>query len=267
MDRGPNITSKSASLHIKLKSRTKSTPFIKSRFITKRLLNVTIPPTIVRGIAIAQTTGRAVQGLLFILLTLFVTSCDLAKKSKSDIEVDFMLDTLDVGYTYWWPEAGPFIGNCGQELSLVFSGTIKELKAPTNEAGPLYTPQRGAITIEQVFKIKNIGENTYKGQRFFTTDCFNGSGLGTGDKVLVVCYDFEDAYTIPGPGSILKIDDFDDDAVTSIRKYIDTDENPKKIEKDIGLWATYGHGRALEDLIACRDEIENPDETLPNANQ
>ncbi len=201
-----------------------------------------------------------IVGIIFIVF--FMASCDLVKKSKSDIEIEFMLDTLEVGYTYWWPESGPFIGNCGQELSLVFSGTIKELEAPNNEAGPLYTSQKGIIAIEKVFKIKELGENTYKNQRFFATDCFYKSGLGTGDKVLVVCYDYEDAYTIPGSGSILKIDTFDDDAVASIRKYIDTDENPKKIEKDVGLWATYGHGRALEDLIACRKELENPAKSI-----
>lgn len=207
-------------------------------------------------------------GIIFIILILFSSaSCDLIKKSKSDIEVEFLLDTLDVGYTYWWPESGPFIGNCGQELSLVFAGTIKELKAPTNEAGPLYTPQRGTIAIEQVFKIKKLGKNTYNSQKFFTTDCFYKSGLGTGDKVLVVCYDYEDEYTIPGSGSLLKIDAFDDEAVTSIRKYIDTEENPKKIKKDVGLWATYGHGRALEDLITCREEMENPDESLPDPDE
>lgn len=208
-------------------------------------------------------TGRNTLRILCIFLILLsIVSCDLGKKSKSDIEVEFMLDTLDVGYTYWWPESGPFIGNCGQELSLVFSGTIKSLEAPTNEAGPLYTPQSGVIAIEQVFKIKDLGENTYKNQRFFATDSFYGSGLGTGDKVLVICYDYEDNYTIPGSGSLLKIDAFDGDAVTSIRKYIDTDENPEKIEKDIGLWATYGHGRALEDLITCREEMENPEAAL-----
>ncbi len=208
--------------------------------------------------------GRNLTSLVFIAGSAFsIISCDLVKNSKSDIDIEFMLDTLDVGYTYWWPESGPFIGNCGQELSLVFSGTIKELKAPTNEAGPLYTPQKGIIAIEEVYKIKDIGKNTYKNQRFFTTDSFYKSGLGTGDKVLVVCYDYEDAYSIPGSGSLLKIDSFDDEAVASIRKYIDTDEDPEKIEKDVGLWATYGHGRALEDLIACQKEMENPDKSIP----
>ncbi len=211
---------------------------------------------------------RRIRRLLtasFFVVFIFVSivSCDLFKQSKSDIDIEFMLDTLDVGYTYWWPESGPFIGNCGQELSLVFSGTIKELKAPTNEAGPLYIPQKGIIAIEEVYKIKDIGENTYKNQRFFTTDSFYKSGLGTGDKVLVVCYDYEDAYSIPGPGSLLKIESFDDEAVASIRKYIDTDEDPEKIEKDVGLWAIYGHGRALEDLIACQKEMENPDKSIP----
>lgn len=211
-----------------------------------------------------RQTSRNLIGLFFITCVVFsVISCDLVKKSKSDIEIEFMLDTLAVGYTYWWPESGPFIGNCGQELSLVFSGTIKALESPTNEAGPLYTPQKGVIAIERVFKIKELGENTYKNQRFIETDCFFKSGLGTGDKVLVICYDYEDDYTIPGSGSILKIDSFDAAAVTSIRKYIDADENPKKIEKDVGLWATYGQGRALENLIECQKEIKNPDKSIP----
>lgn len=195
---------------------------------------------------------------LLLVLVAATSSCKFGKTRKSDIEVNFMLDTLDVGYTYWWPESGPFIGDCGEELSFVFSGIVTDLEAPTNEAGPLYRPQKGVVTIESVFKIKELGKNTYKNQRFFTTDCFYKSGLGTGDTVLVICYDYENAYTISGSGSILKIDSFEDEAIKSIRKYIDTDENPIKIEKDIGLWATYGHGRALEDLIKCREENENP---------
>jgi hypothetical protein len=208
--------------------------------------------------------GKNLLGsMVAILVLLSAASCDLVKKSKSDIEIEFMLDTLDVGYTYWWPESGPFIGNCGQELSLVFSGIVTNLEAPTNEAGPLYTPQKGVVTIERVFKIKDLGEDTYKNQKFFTTDCFYESGLGTGDTVLVVCYDYENAYTIPGTGSILKIDSFEDDAVKSIRKYIDADEDPKKIEKDIGLWASYGHGRALEQVIDCRGEMKGKDTVDP----
>ena len=172
-----------------------------------------------------------------------------------------------MGYTYWWPEAGPFVGNCGQELSLVFSGTVTDLRAPTSDAGPLYTPQNGTITIEQIFKIKELDNNTYKNQRFVSTDCFYQSGLGTGDKVLVVCYDYEDAYTVPGAGSVLKIDSFDDEIVNSIRNYIDADENPEDIKKDIGLWATYDHGRALEQAIVCWQEMKEKDEVEAYHNQ
>ena len=207
-----------------------------------------------------------VGGILLRILSFIVLFCSISCSRfnrKSDIDIEFMLDTLEVGYTYWWPESGPFIGNCGQELSLVFVGTVTDLQPPTDEAGPLYTPQKGTITVDQVFKIKELGENTYENQRFVTSDCFYESGLGTGDKVLVVCYDFENGYTIPGAGSMLKIEAFDGPAVESLRNYIDADEDPRKIRKDIGLWASRGHGRALERAIACREEMKNPEEVEP----
>lgn len=230
------------------------------------------PPILIRKLLILlhgcfATRASLIAISFVIFIAIFASSCQLIGSRKSDIEIEFMLDTLDVGYTYWWPEAGPFIGNCGKELSLVFTGTLTNLEAPTSDAGPLYTPQKGTITIEEVFKIKELNGNTYKNQRFITTDCFYESGIGTGDKVLVICYDFENDYTIPGAGSILKIESFDDEGVASMRKYIDNDEDPVKIEKDIGLWATYGHGRALEQLIDCRSEMKDEEPVDTNSIQ
>jgi len=196
------------------------------------------------------------QGILICCLLLFANSCDLGKKSKSDIEVVFTQDTLDVGYTYWWPESGPFIGACGEELSLVFSGILTELKAPTDDPGPLYVSQEGIIKIDRLFKIKELNENTYANQKFFSSDSFHESGLTVGDTVLVFCYDYEDNYSIPGDKSIIKITSLEDPLIKSIKKYIDEDQDAVKIKKDIGLWATQDCGRALEDIIACQEDMK-----------
>ncbi len=187
------------------------------------------------------------------------------KKSKSDIDTTFVNDTLHVGYTYWWPESGPFLGNCGDELSLVFVGTLSHLDEPNNDPGPLYTAQKGVVEINRVLKIKDLGEKKYHNQKFMTTDCYYKSGLSVGDKVLVICYDYDTDYSIPGQKSLLKIDSFDDDLVASIRAYIDADENPLTIKNDIALWSRRSLGRALEGVIACRQELQAKGKDRPAA--
>lgn len=194
--------------------------------------------------------------ILVFLAVITIGSC-VGKKSKSEIEVLFNQDTLNVGYTYWWPKSGPFIGGCGEELSLVFSGTITQLLNPTDDAGPLYTPQNGIIEIEKIFKIKDLGAENYANQKFFSSDCFNNLDLSVGDQVLVVCYDYEGEYSIPGKQSILKIESSDDPLVTSIRKYIDTDQDALKLKNDLGIWAKQNLGRQLQDVMKCEEEMKS----------
>ncbi len=193
---------------------------------------------------------------LLVCYCVALISCN-SKKSKSDIEIEFAQDTLTVGYTYWWPESGPFIGQCGDELSLVFSGTISNLQQPNDDAGPLYTSQKGTIEIDRVYKIKDLGESNYANQKFIVTDCFHGLDLNTGDSVLVFCYDFEEDYTVPGGKSILKITDMDDPLIASIKRYIDTDQNAVHLKKDIGIWANAGLGRKLQEVIKCAEEMNS----------
>lgn len=194
------------------------------------------------------------QLLLAVFIVLFsMYSCNRSKQAQSDIAIEFTQDTLDVGYTYWWPESGPFIGHCGDELSLVFSGTITDILEPTDDAGPLYNSQRGYIQIDCVFKIKELVAKSYTNQQFFVSDCFDGLELKKDDPVLVFCYDYENDISIPGGQSILKIDSLDDPLITSIKRYINADQNPSKIKKDMKLWAKHGLDDALERMIQCHN--------------
>ena len=205
---------------------------------------------------------KKLSQLLLISYCFALISCS-SKKTKSDIEIEFVQDTLQVGYTYWWPESGPFIGQCGDELSLVFSGTVTDLQQPNEDAGPLYTSQKGTIAIERIYKIKDLGESSYANQKFITTDCFAGLDLDIGDSVLVCCYDFEDDYTVPGAKSIIRINTTDDPLIASIKRYIDTDQDAVAIKKDVGIWAKEGLGRKLQEVIHCAEEMNS--ETSSNS--
>ncbi len=55
--------------------------------------------------------------------------------------------------------------------------------------------------------------------------------------------------------SILKIDSLNDPLISSIKKYINADQNPSKIKKDMKLWENHGLGEALERIIQCHENI------------
>lgn len=196
-----------------------------------------------------------IRSIIWVFLAgLMICSCN-TKKSKSDIDVVFTQDTLNVGYTYWWPQSGPFIGACGEELSLVFEGTVKALNDPTDDPGPLYISQAGIIELQKVYKIKDLGKNTYTGQKFVSTDCFYESNVAIGDQVLVFCYDYDGAHTIPGKNSVVKIEAMDFSTIESIRTYIDSNQDPLSIKKDIDLWKQHGLGESLQEIIDCKEEM------------
>jgi len=193
---------------------------------------------------------------LAISFMLLFGSCNL-KKSKSDLEIVFTNDTLAIGHTYWWSQKKPFSTYCSEEHSLIFTGTITDLMEPNTELEHLYTSQEGHIKIERLYKIKDIGKNIYAEQNFISTDCFFGSELKKGDTVLVFCYDYEQNYSIPGKECIIKINGFDDPLITSVRKFIDANDNPTVLKKDIKVWGNYGLGDALEANIECYLDRKN----------
>ncbi|OWW26915.1 hypothetical protein B4Q04_04345 [Zobellia sp. OII3] len=198
-----------------------------------------------------------VHSTTYLLISLcFLSSCQ-SKKTKSDLDIVFTQDTLNVGYTYWWEESGPFIGYCGKEYGLVFSGIVTQIDSPTNEAAPLYISQRGTIAIEEVYKIKPLESHGYANQKYFVSDCFNNLDVSVGDKVLVFCYDYEDQISIPGPNSIVPISDFDHPLVQATKRYIDEDEDAAAIKRDSSLWSAYGYGKQVDQLLRCKEHTED----------
>ena len=101
-----------------------------------------------------------------------------------------------------------------------------------------------------------MGANSYANEQFFVSDCFDGLELKKNDTVLVFCYDYENDLSIPGGQSILKIDSLDDPLIASIKKYIDADQNPSKIKKDMKLWEKHGLDSALEKVLECDKAVK-----------
>ncbi len=179
--------------------------------------------------------------------------------NEREIVVNSNSDTLSVGYTYWWPYSGPFIGACGNKYALVFLGVVAEINTPVIDTTVSYIPQTGVIEITQILKKENLENEKYNNQKYFSSDCFNGAKLKKGDSVMVFCYEYEGYYSIPGPMSILKIKGENDPAIRSIKKYIKSDQNPIVIKNDITLWKKKGFGNALKQIIECQETIDIKD--------
>ncbi|MDY8135103.1 hypothetical protein [Aquimarina sp. 2201CG5-10] len=160
-------------------------------------------------------------------------------------------DTLKIGYTYWWPQSGPFIGHCGEPYSLVFLGTVLDIKKENSTSN--YTSKIGTTSIDQVLFVKNVKNNSFKKQQYFVSDCFANINLAKEDKVIVFCYSYEDSYSIPGGKSILKISGINDPVVGSIKKYIQSNQNPLVIKQDSTLWKEQKLDSELKQIIACKE--------------
>ncbi|MGD1891376.1 MAG: hypothetical protein ACFB15_12390 [Cyclobacteriaceae bacterium] len=167
------------------------------------------------------------------------------------------LDTLDIGYTYWWSDSGPFIGLCGENYSLVFLGIVRDINSPMKDTTLLYTSQEGIIEITETIKARRLQKENYNSHKYFSSDCFYNSDVNGGDTVMVFCYEYEGSYSIPGPKSIMKIDGFDDPTVRSIRKYIQMGENPITLKEDMDLWKSKGLENKLKQIIECREETHD----------
>lgn len=203
------------------------------------------------------------KNLVLITLTLTMSAFLLHGQSmekQTNETVSILIsssDTLTVSYTYWWPNAGPFIGLCGDEYGLVFLGVVSEINAPVKDTSALYTLQNGVIEITEILKEKKLENEEFNDQTYFSSDCFRNANLRKGDAVMVFCYEYEGSYCIPGQKSILKINGTDDPIVLSIEKYISSGQNPLKIKEDMRLWKKKGFWNDLNRIIECRETLEN----------
>ena len=114
------------------------------------------------------------MGLIrFLLISFLLISNQLYSQDFSEEELrnrqNLFKDALNVGYTYWWPQSGPFIGNCGQKYSLVFLGEIKKIEPPAEDSTRLYTSQRGFISIDRVLTVRPLKRHPFEKQTIFTS--------------------------------------------------------------------------------------------------
>ncbi|WP_211059775.1 hypothetical protein [Aquimarina sp. MMG015] len=188
--------------------------------------------------------------LCFLGLSCNTKSKNLEKVSSIETKVE---DTLAIGYTYWWPQNGPFIGNCGEKYSLVFLGTINEIYKKTEKEQ--YESQTGIVRIDEVLLSKELKNSSYQEETYVSSDCFANVDVKKGDKVIVFCYEYEGSNSIPGGKSILKISEGNDPIVTSIKRYIQSDQNPLSIEDDVHIWEEIELGSELRQIISCKKTI------------
>jgi len=161
---------------------------------------------------------------------------------------ELKLNTLSVGHTYWWKDAGPFIGLCGDKYAFVFLGGAKETNTGTLKAGSsYYNPQEGIIEINEILKKENLRKVKYTYQQYFFSACFYNTELKKGDEVMVFCYKYKGAFCVLSQKSILK--EKEDPAVLSVKKYIKNNQNPIAIKEDVLLWEKRGFGNQLKKII------------------
>ena len=164
-------------------------------------------------------------------------------------------DTFKLGYTYWWPQSGPFLGYCGEPYSLVFLGTVVALQEEQIEEH--YVAQKGMIKVDSVLFSKKLQMNSYHNQKLISTDAFYQANIEEGDQILVCCYAYEDNYVHPGGKSILKIEGIHDPKVKSLITYIQSGQDPRSIKGDINLWEEAQLGYDLRQIITCKEEMDS----------
>lgn len=195
-----------------------------------------------------------------VIFSFLFCSTSYAQKKEIDVKRDqstpTVSDTLKVGYTYWWPQSGPFIGHCGDKYALVFLGTIQHIDKPIEDDDRAYTSQKGSIKIDEVLTSRGLKKNVYDKQKFFVSDYFYNQGVKKGDQVLVFCYEYEDNYSIPGGKSMLKIEDSNDPVVQSIKRYIQSGQNALELKKDVVLWKNHGLEADVKQVIACNEATD-----------
>ena len=101
----------------------------------------------------------------FLFLIIFIHS--LVSFSQNEIIDDS--NTINVGYTYWWPNADPLLNYSAEKCPLVFIGKLINLdKAiiPKEDEAPVIT-QKGTIEIITVIKREVTVEN------HVDSHCFN----------------------------------------------------------------------------------------------
>lgn len=165
-------------------------------------------------------------------------------------------DTLYVGYTYWWPESGPFVGLCGTPYALAFVGNVIHLDSAERASNGMYDSRYGVIGIKELLKVDGAGKKIYKKQRFFVSDCFENLEVKEGQLVLVFCYEYEDGIGNPGGSSILRLEGLSDPLIGSIKRFIAADQSPEAIADDFELWEGRGFGGMLEGMIECRRRVK-----------
>jgi hypothetical protein len=198
-----------------------------------------------------------------LILCIWIAPAYSAKEGISNFS-----DTLDVGYTYWWPGGGPFLGLCGSSYSMVFTAKVLEIQKtgpafPPQSQDTLYVPQIGILKFNEIIYSeapdpgpKAEPVQVFSQQSFFRSDCFFGSNLKPGDLVLGFVYSYEGNYSIPS-GSLLKLSHYDHPVVKSIRKYIKNNQDPFSIEQDSLIYREFGFEHSLKQVLNCARHSQN----------